>query len=55
MEKLEKSKINYDKEINELKEELEKNYKIINEKKEYNELKISNDELNEKQKNEMKK
>ena len=33
MEKLEKIKINYDKEINELKEELEENYKNINEKK----------------------
>ena len=43
MEKLEKIKINYDKEIKELNEELEKNYKNINEKKkEYNELKISN-------------
>ena len=33
MEKLEKIKINYDKEIKELNEELEKNYKNINEKK----------------------
>ena len=33
MKKLEKIKINYDKEINELKEELEENYKNINEKK----------------------
>ena len=48
MEKLEKIKINYDKELKELNEELEKNYKNIDEKKkEYNELKISNDELNE--------
>ena len=33
MEKLEKIKINYDKEIKELNEELEKKYKNINEKK----------------------
>ena len=33
MEKLEKIKINYDKEIKELNKELEKNYKNINEKK----------------------
>ena len=33
MEKLEKNKINYDEEIKELKEELQINYKNINEKK----------------------
>ena len=33
MEKLEKIKINYNGEIKELKEELEKNYENINEKK----------------------
>ena len=33
IEKLEKSKIDYDKEIKELEEELEKNYKNMNEKK----------------------
>ena len=33
MEKLEKIKIDYDKEIKELEEELEKNYKNLNEKK----------------------
>ena len=33
MEKLENIKINYDEEIKELKEELGKNYKNINEKK----------------------
>ena len=32
MEKLEKIKIDYDKEIKELEEELEKNYKNLNEK-----------------------
>ena len=48
IEKLEKSKIDYDKKIKELEEELPKNYKNINgEKKEYNELKILNDKLNE--------
>ena len=48
IEKLEKIKINYDKEIKESEEELEKTYKNINEKKvEYNKLKILNDELNE--------
>ena len=33
MEKLEKIKINYDKELKELNEELEQNYKNIDEKK----------------------
>ena len=33
IEKLEKIKINYDKEIKELEEELEKSYKNVNEKK----------------------
>ena len=48
IEKLEKIKINYDKEIKEFEEELEKSYKNINEKKvEYNKLSILNDELNE--------
>ena len=49
IEKLEKIKINYGKEINELEEELTKRYKYAIEKKEeYNKLKILNDELNEK-------
>ena len=48
IEKLTKSKINYDREIKELEEELIKSYKYVNEKKEeYNKLKILNDELNE--------
>ena len=48
IEKLEKVKINYDKEIKELEEELEKSYKSVNGKKvEYNKLMIFNDELNE--------
>ena len=48
MEKLEKIKINYDKEIKELEEELEKSYKNVNEKKvEYDKLMILNEELNE--------
>ena len=47
IEKLEKVKINYDKEIKELEEELEKSYKSVNGKKvEYNKLMIFNDELN---------
>ena len=33
IEKLEKNKINHDKEIKELEEELEKGYKYVNEKK----------------------
>ena len=36
IEKLEKVKINYDEEIKELSEELEKSYKNINEKKKRN-------------------
>ena len=48
IEKLGKIKINYDIEIKEFEEELEKSYKNINEKKvEYNKLMILNDALNE--------
>ena len=48
IEKLGKIKINYDIEIKEFEEELEKSHKNINEKKvEYNKLMILNDALNE--------
>ena len=47
IEKLEKIKVNYDQDIKEFEEELEKSYKNINEKKlKYNILMILNDELN---------